>query len=66
MTLFSLFLRTQMAEKIMQTQADVKIVYKRQLMPNLPEPVDMKAIAVDRCKFLGMKPKRKKSKRNMG
>jgi Ran GTPase-activating protein (RanGAP) involved in mRNA processing and transport len=45
---------------------DVKILFKGILMNNPPRPVNVKEMLFNRAKFLGMKPKRKKRKKDLG
>lgn len=48
------------------TFPEKEVEYYDQLMPNPPDPVDFRAIVIDRCKFLAMKPKKKKFRKEMG
>lgn len=43
-----------------------EVVYYNHMMPNPPDPIDFKAIVIDRSKFLAMKPKKKKMRKEMG
>lgn len=42
------------------------ISYQGVLMANPPRPVDVPEMLLDRCRFLGFKPKKKKLKRDLG
>ena len=55
-----------MAKNAMAKYEKLKIVYKGILMNNLPEPVNMFNIVFDRCKYITMKPKKKKLKKEFG
>jgi hypothetical protein len=53
-------------DKLKAKNPEVTLVYKGQLYPNPPEPVDLKSIAINRCRYLAQKPKRKKLRRDIG
>lgn len=55
-----------LAKQIIESKSDLKIIFKGQILPNPPDPVDFKAIIIDRAKYLAMAPKKKKLKRDMG
>lgn len=42
------------------------IIYQGVLLSNPPRPVDVPEMLLDRCRFLGFKPKKKKRKRDLG
>lgn len=60
-----LFLLTKIVETIKATKPDVIVIYKDVILPNPPALVDMKDICADRAKFLALKPKKKKLKRDL-
>jgi Ran GTPase-activating protein (RanGAP) involved in mRNA processing and transport len=52
--------------KLKQKNPTANLIYKDRLYPNPPEPVDLKSIAINRCRYLAQKPKRKKLRRDIG
>lgn len=56
----------ELINKIKLWVPTLTIIYKGTLMSNPPEDVDFAPILIDRCKFLAMKPKKIKLKKNMG
>lgn len=52
--------------KILKKNPDIQIIHGGVIGFYPPATVDLMALVIDRCKFLAMKPKKKKLKRNMG
>lgn len=53
-------------EDLKRTFPEKEVIYYDKMMPNPPDPVDFQAIVIDRCKFLAMKPKKKRLRKDMG
>ena len=56
----------KLIQKATKKNANLKVTFAGVTTREEPMAVDFSAILVDRSKFLGMKPKQKKLKRNMG
>ena len=56
----------EMAKAIVQNDPEVKILFKGILMNNPPVPVNVKEMLLDRAKYVAMKPKRKKLRKDLG
>lgn len=59
------FLFSQNVETIKATKPDVIVIYKDVISPNPPALANMKDICADRAKYLALKPKKKKLKRDL-
>lgn len=55
-----------LVETAKTSNPNLTIEYQDIWLKNPPEPVNFKGILMDRCKFLALKPKKAKQKRNMG
>ncbi|XP_058812989.1 leucine-rich repeat-containing protein 74A-like [Topomyia yanbarensis] len=56
----------RLSKRIMTQDPSKTITYQGVLLPKLPLKVDIPEMLLDRCRFLGLKPKKKKLKRNLG
>lgn len=56
----------QETKNILNKNPKIKIIYGGVIGFYPPATVDLMALVIDRCKFLAMKPKKKKLKRDMG
>lgn len=64
--LYKISLHLQVVAFLQEANPKFKVIYEG-ILRNIPaEAVDMKSLVLRRCKFLAMKPKKKKLKRNMG
>lgn len=58
--------KLQLSKRFMNRDPSKRITYQGVLMANPPRPVDVPEMLLDRCRFLGFKPKKKKRKRDLG
>nr|XP_019555514.2 leucine-rich repeat-containing protein 74A-like [Aedes albopictus] len=56
----------RLSKRFMKRDPTKAIIYQGVLLSNPPRPVDVPEMLLDRCRFLGFKPKRKKRKRDLG
>ncbi|XP_039449723.1 leucine-rich repeat-containing protein 74B-like [Culex pipiens pallens] len=56
----------RLSRRFMNRDPSKTISYQGVLMANPPRPVDVPEMLLDRCRFLGFKPKKKKLKRDLG
>lgn len=56
----------EMAVKIMDKYPNLRIIYNDALLDRPPKVVDFTAILIDRCRYLCMKPKNEKLKKDLG
>ncbi|XP_055617829.1 uncharacterized protein LOC129763090, partial [Toxorhynchites rutilus septentrionalis] len=56
----------RLAKRCMTRDDSKSVLFQGILLANPPRPVDLHEMLLDRCRFLGFKPKRKKRKRNLG
>lgn len=56
----------RLSKRFMNRDPTKTITFQGVLMANPPRPVDVPEMLLDRCRFLGFKPKKKRLKRDMG
>ncbi|XP_065073045.1 uncharacterized protein LOC135697360 [Ochlerotatus camptorhynchus] len=56
----------RLSKRFMNRDPSKRITYQGVLLANPPRPVDVPEMLLDRCRFLGFKPKKKKLKRDLG
>ncbi|XP_062706657.1 leucine-rich repeat-containing protein 74A-like [Aedes albopictus] len=56
----------RLSKRFMKRDPEKTIIYQGVLLSNPPRPVDVPEMLLERCRFLGFKPKRKKRKRDLG
>uniref|UniRef100_A0A1Q3FTA4 Putative leucine-rich repeat protein n=1 Tax=Culex tarsalis TaxID=7177 RepID=A0A1Q3FTA4_CULTA len=56
----------RLSRRFMNRDPSKTVTYQGVLMSNPPRPVDVPEMLLDRCRFLGLKPKKKKLKRDLG